>query len=343
MTRGNDEILAAVNLNNTKIDELKAVFEPKFADIYSILEESKKAIKANTDKINKFDKLLKSRDATIKEQSLSICALEEDTKKKDVIIKKLGCSSNTLQEAYRYAINKLNYFEQRRRSYTAKFHNLSAPSTLSNLDLQRFVFDTFCTPAFELAKSDGRIKVLRKFATCIDTGHYLGQGKSFADKAKPAPAASPNDVDLDQEEPAEDSLPAGGRNLLMRFNSRNDKTVFMIYKKTVIQKYNKDNNCKIRVGEDLSAGNRSIMNLLCGDDFPEVAKNVRIRNSRVQFALEAEKKEWQTVHNVYANTLEEMVKELVDPTEKIFGEGMLFNEDCEDANTTNWKWWYDVF
>ena len=304
-----DDILDAVN---SKIDELKSLFGPQLVEINKTLEENKIAFKRHEERFVKIEKSLKSN-------AVNISLMNEDIKKKDALITKLGCSVNILQDAYRYAVNKLNYFEQRPRSYTAKFHNLTAPSTLSNMDLQRFVWDNFCAPTFALAKSDGRIKTLRKFETSIDTGHYLGQGKSYADKLKDAPSAS-DEAAKEDEEPADDvvNLPAAGRNLLLRFNSRNDKTIFMVYKKSVIEDYNKKNQSKIRVGEDLTASNRSLMNLLCSDEFPEVGKNVRIRNSNVQFALDEDKKAWKTVHNVFATTLEEMTTQLTDPMEKLF-------------------------
>lgn len=298
-----DDILEAVN---SKIDELKSFFSPQLDKINKTLEATKKA---NDERFTKIERSLKANEDKLRE-------LEEVNKKKDVIIANLGCSTKTLQDAYRYAINRLNYFEQRPRSYTAKFHNLTTPSTLSNMDLQRYVWDNFCAPTFNLAKKDGRIKVLRKFETSIDTGHYLGQGSSYSDKTKPAENASK--ADAQEDEPADDTLPAAGRNLLLRFNNRNDKTVFMCYKRTIIDEFNKSNGTKIRVGEDLTPVNRQLMNLLCSDTFPEVGKNVRIRNSNVQFALEAEKKSWKTVQNVFGATLDEMTRTLVDPVDKLF-------------------------
>ena len=92
----------------------------------------------------------------------------------------------------------------------------------------------------------------------------------------------------------------------------------MCYKRTIIDEFNASNGTKIRVGEDLTSANRQLMNLLCSDSFPEIGKNVRIRNSNVQYALEADKKSWKTVQNVYGTTLEEMSRTLVDPVEKLF-------------------------
>jgi hypothetical protein len=303
-----DDIIEAVNL---KIDELKSLFGPQLVEINKTLEENKLVFKATEERFAKIEKSIK-----INEGKLS--ALNDVIKKKDDIISQLGCSVTTLKDAYRYTINKLNYYEQRPRSYTAKFHNLATSSTLSNLDLQRFVWDTFCVPTFALAKKDGRIKSLRKFETSIDTGHFLGQGTSYANKLKDVPNTAEGVVP--EESPADDSdnLSAAGRNFLLRFNNRNDKTVFMVYKKTIIEDYNKTNNSKVRVGEDLTANNRNLMNLLCSDKFPEVGKNVRIRNSNVQYALESDKKAWKTVHNVFATTLEEMSKQLSDPVEELF-------------------------
>jgi hypothetical protein len=299
-----DEILETLN---SKIDELKLFFSPQFDKINKTFEETQKA---NEVRFAKIEMSLKVNEDKLRE-------LEETNKKKDVIISSLGCSTKTLQDAYRYAINRLNYFEQRPRSYTAKFHNLSTPSTLSNMELQRYVWDNFCAPAFALAKKDGRIKVLRKFETSIDTGHYLGQGSSYAAKTKPAEDTPTGDAQA-QEEPADDNLPAAGRNLLLRFNNRNDKTIYMCYKRTIIEEFNASNGTKIRVGEDLTSANRQLMNLLCSDSFPEIGKNIRIRNSNVQYALEADKKSWKTVQNVYGTTLEEMSRTLVDPVEKLF-------------------------
>lgn len=306
------DILEAVNL---KIDELKSLFGPQLVEINKTLDENKLVFKANEERFARIEKSIKSNE-------VKLSALKEDIKKKDDIISQLGCSVTSLKDAYRYAINKLNYYEQRPRSYTAKFHNLATSSSLSNLDLQRFVWDTFCVPTFALAKKDGRIKSLRKFETSIDTGHFLGQGRSYADKLKDVPNSTEG-VATD-EVPADDSdnLPAAGRNFLLRFNNRNDKTVFMCYKRTIIEDYNKTNNSKVRVGEDLTGNNRNIMNLLCSDKFPEVGKNVRIRNSKVQYALESDKKAWKTVHNVFAATLEEMSKELSEPVEELFNKSV---------------------
>ena len=95
----------------------------------------------------------------------------------------------------------------------------------------------------------------------------------------------------------------------------------MTFKKEVIAQYNLEHNTKVKVTDDLTSVNRSNMSRL--HDLPEVDHNVRMRNSKVQFALSTNSKEWKSVLNPWGRSLKEMTTALVDPSTRLFNKLIL--------------------
>ena len=203
-----------------------------------------------------------------------------------------------------------NYYEQRLRAYSCKLHNfpvsVDKDDVMKSLSQLRNVYNTLIVPILSLAVENKRIAAVPSFVNCIDIGHYLSKHKmTYAEATATAGDLPPTTENEDQEPPEDDSRKPS---FILRFVSRTIRDLFMTFKKDIVTDFNK-NGAGLRIGDDLTQGNRANMSYLY--DHKEVSKT-RMRNSRVQFLLNGEEK-WRMVMNPLTSDLKLMQKAVADP------------------------------
>lgn len=248
----------------------------------------------------------------VQDNKSSILAIKNEL---SILRKDLSAEKMLTEKTRIFYSNSLNYYSQRFRAYSCRLHGFPIPGDLlegmKSLQHLQKIYDELVVPVFTIAVKEKRLKAVPSFNSTIDVGHYLTRRKAtYAEATEGTVQPQDDDMEADPQQPAAENeeitkIPP----FILRFVSRTLRDLFMVFKKPVIEEFNKNNGCTLRIGEDLTPDNRANMSFLYNHNL--VAKT-RMRNSKVQFCLKGEER-WRTVLNPYTQNLELMQKAPLDP------------------------------
>ena len=261
------------------------------------------------------DELVESKLAPIRldvqDNKTSILAIKSEL---STLRKDLSTEKELTEKTRVFYSNSLNYYSQQFRAYSCRLHGFPIPNDLiegmKSLQHLQKIYDDLLVPVLTIAVKEKRLKAIPSFNSTIDVGHYLGRRKPTYAEATEGTVQQEDDIEADSPQPsAENEEVIKIPPFILRFVSRTLRDLFMVFKKPVIEKYNKNNGCTLRIGEDLTPDNRANMSFLYNHDLVD---KTRMRNSKVQFCLKGEER-WRTVLNPYTQNLELMQKAPMDP------------------------------